>query len=88
MAYFLGWRLRPPRLDAIRILVSVTTACGLIWTGLMLLRGSRAAGYLALGFTVLPLAFAALGGYRLTTTNMVLAVLTLTVLFSVWNELK
>jgi hypothetical protein len=78
----------PTVLNVLRVLIPATTAVGLVWTGSLLGRGTRLGGFLALGFVLLPIAFAAVSRQRMGVTNIVFAVLGVIVLAIIWGELR
>jgi hypothetical protein len=78
----------PTILNVLGILVSATTAVGLVWTGALLGRGSRLGGFLALGFVLLPIAFAAISSQPIDTVEIVFGVLGVIVLSLIWHELR
>jgi hypothetical protein len=70
------------------LLIQATSAGGIVWSGSLLARGRRLGGYLALGFVVLPIVFAALSGAPLDIFEVAFAVLGVLVLVLCWHELK
>src|SRR5512140_2380767 len=48
----------PTTIGVLGVVVQAATAVGLVWTGSLLGRGTRLGGFLALGFVLLPIAFA------------------------------
>jgi len=78
----------PTMLVALGIVIQATTAVGLVWTGSLLGRGTRFGGFLALGFVLIPFAFAALRREAMDGTVFVFSVLGLLVLLIIWHELK
>ena len=78
----------PTMLVALGIVIQATTAVGLVWTGSLLGRGTRLGGFLALGFVLVPIAFAALRREAMDVTVFVFSVLGLLVLLIIWHELK
>ena len=70
------------------ILIGAMTAVGLVWTGSLLGRGNRLGGFLALGFLLLPVAFAVLTTQPIGGIESVVAVLGVIVLSIVWRDLK
>src|ERR1700720_141418 len=57
----------PTLLYVVGIVIDVIAAVGLVWTGSLLGRGTRLGGFLALGFVLLPLVFAALSLQAIST---------------------
>jgi hypothetical protein len=89
LAYLFGQEVFTPTiLSILGILVSATTAVGLVWTGTLLGRGSRLGGFLALGFVLLPIAFAAVARQPMATIELVFGVLGVIVLSLIWRELR
>jgi hypothetical protein len=89
LAYLFGQEVFTPTiLSILRILVPATTAVGLVWTGALLGRGSRLGGFLALGFVLLPIAFAAVARQPMATIELVFGVLGVIVLSLIWRELR
>ena len=78
----------PTVLSVSGILIAAMTAAGLVWTGSLLGRGSRLGGFLALGFLLLPVAFAVLTTQPIGGIESVVAVLGVIVLSIVWRDLK
>jgi len=78
----------PTVLTVSGILIAAMTAVGLVWTGSLLGRGNRLGGFLALGFLLLPVAFAVLTTQRIGGIESVVAVLAVIVLSIVWRDLK
>jgi hypothetical protein len=78
----------PTILFVLSILVGVTTAVGLVWTGSLLGRGSRLGGILALVFVLLPGVFAAIARQPIRVTDIVFGVLGVIVLALIWGELR
>jgi hypothetical protein len=78
----------PTILSVLAILVGVTTAVGLVWTGSLLGRGSRLGGILAFGFVLLPVAFAAIARQPMRATDIVFGVIGVIVLSLIWSELQ
>ena len=78
----------PTVLTVSGILIAAMTAVGLVWTGSLLRRGSRLGGFLALGFLLLPVAFAVLTTQPIGGIESVVAVLGVIVLSIVWRDLK
>ena len=78
----------PTVLTVSGILIAAMTAVGLVWTGSLLGRGSRLGGFLALGFLLLPVAFAVLTTQPIGGIESVVAVLGVIVLSIVWRDLK
>ena len=78
----------PTILNVSGILIGALTAVGLVWTGSLLGRGSRLGGFLALGFLLLPVAFAVLTTQPIGGIESVVAVLGVIVLSIVWRDLK
>jgi len=64
----------------------LAAAGGLFWTGLLLKRGERRGGWLALGFTLLPV-LPILFGAPVDWVTVLLTVVSLLVLASIWNDL-
>ena len=81
-------RFAPTILSVFSILVAVTAAVGLVWTGVLLGRGSRRGGILAFGFVLLPLAFAAITHQPMPAMDIVFGVLGAIVLSLIWRELR
>ena len=71
----------------VRLLIQAVAAGGLIWTGLLLARAKRVGGYMALGFVLLPLLFAAITRQPFEIFQVAFAVLAVIVLVAVWHEL-
>ena len=78
----------PTMLVVLGIVLGTAMAVGLVWTGSLLGRGTRFGGFLALGFVLIPFAFAALRREAMDGTVLVSSVLGLLVLLIVWHELK
>ncbi len=78
----------PTILVVFSLLIDATAAVGIVWSGLLLARGSRLGGYLALGFVLLPVVFAALSREPLDIFEIAFAVLGVIVLVVIWHELK
>ena len=78
----------PTVLTVSGILIAAMTAVGLVWSGSLLGRGSRLGGFLALGFLLLPVAFAVLTTQPIGGIESVVAVLGVIVLSIVWRDLK
>jgi hypothetical protein len=78
----------PPALVALGLLIEVIAAGGIIWTGLLLARGSRLGGFLAMGFVLLPIVFAAFSRAPLDGFHIAFAVLGVIILVAIWRELK
>ena len=78
----------PTVLTVSGILIAAMTAVGLVWTGSLLGRGNRLGGFLALGFLLLPVAFAVLTTQPIGGIESVVAVLGVIVLSIVWRDLK
>jgi hypothetical protein len=70
------------------LLINAMAAGGIVWSGLLLARGRRLGGYLALGFVLLPVVFAALSREPLDVFEITFAVLGVIVLALSWHELK
>jgi hypothetical protein len=70
------------------VVIALVSAVGLVWTGSLLGRGSRPGGYLALGFSLMPIVVAALMREPQSTINVVVAVIGVIVLAVVWRDLK
>src|ERR1700704_2240228 len=70
------------------LLINAMAAAGIVWSGLLLARGRRLGGYLALGFVLLPILFAALTREPLDIFEIAFAVLGVIVLALSWHELK
>jgi hypothetical protein len=79
--------IAPTVTNALSIGVGAVTATGLIWTGALLNRGRRIGGFMALGFVILPVAFAAATSQRVDGIDIVSAVLGVIVSTLIWNEL-
>jgi hypothetical protein len=78
----------PTILGVFSLLINALAAAGIVWSGLLLARGSRLGGYLALGFVVLPIIFAALSRQPLDMFEIAFAVLGVIILLAIWRELK
>ena len=78
----------PTMLVVLGIVLGTAMAVGLVWTGLLVGRGTRLGGFLALGFVLVSFVFAALRGEAMDGTVLVFSVLGLLVLLIVWHELK
>jgi hypothetical protein len=78
----------PTILVVFSLLINAMAAVGIVWSGLLLARGSRLGGYLALGFTLLPIVFAAFTRKPLGIFEIAFAVLGVIVLVVIWHELK
>jgi hypothetical protein len=78
----------PLTLVVLGLLIQAIAAGGIVWTGLLLARGSRLGGYLAIGFVLLPIAFAAFTREPLDMFQIAFAVLGVIVLVVIWHELK
>ncbi|HWO87974.1 MAG TPA: hypothetical protein VNL98_02370 [Gemmatimonadales bacterium] len=72
---------------AIALGVRLIAGGGLLWTGILLERGERRGGWLALGFTVLPV-LQLLVGAPLDWITILWTVLALLVLASIWDYLS
>ena len=70
------------------VLIQAMAAGGIVWSGTLLAHGSRLGGYLALGFVLLPIVFAALSRQPLDMFEIAFAVLGVIVLVVIWHELK
>ena len=70
------------------LLINAMAAAGIVWSGLLLARGRCLGGYLALGFVLLPIVFAALSRTPLDIFEVAFAVLGVLVLALCWQELK
>lgn len=70
------------------LFIQAMSAAGIVWSGSLLARGRRLGGYLALGFVVLPIVFAALSRAPLDMVEVAFAVLGVLVLVLCWHELK
>jgi hypothetical protein len=79
--------ITPTVTSALTIAIGAVTAVGLIWTGSQLSRGTRIGGFMALGFVVLPVAFAAATSQAMDWLDIVSAVLGVIVFALIWNEL-
>jgi hypothetical protein len=75
-------------LVVLNLLIQAIAAGGIIWTGVLLARGSRLGGFLAVGFVLLPIVFAALTREPLDMFQIAFAVLGVIVLIVIWHELK
>jgi hypothetical protein len=75
-------------LGVFSLLINAMAAGGIVWSGILLARGSRLGAYLALGFTLLPIVFAALGREPLDMFQIAFAVLGVIVLVGIWHELQ
>ncbi len=73
--------------DILGIVILAILTAGLIWTGVLLGRGSRRGGLFALGFTLMPIAYAVLTPDRPSTATLVFSGLGVIVLFIIWREL-
>lgn len=69
------------------VLINAMAAAGIVWSGLLLARGRRLGGYLALGFVLLPVVFAALSRAPLGILEIAFAALGVIVLALSWHEL-
>jgi hypothetical protein len=78
----------PTSLVVFSLLVNALAAAGIVWSGLLLARGRRLGGYLALGFVLLPIVFAAFSRTPLDIFEVAFAVLGVLVLALCWQELK
>jgi hypothetical protein len=78
----------PTILIVLAILVQATAAVGLVWTGALLSRGSRLGGFLALGFLLLPIAFATVSRQPMNAADIVFGTLGVIVLLLIWHELR
>lgn len=78
----------PTILVVVSILIQAMAAGGIVWSGSLLARGRRLGGYVALGFVVLPIVFAALSREPLDMFEIAFAVLGVIVLVVIWHELK
>ena len=78
----------PTILVVFSLLIQAMAAGGIVWSGSLLARGSRLGGYLALGFVLLPIVFAALSREPLDIFEIAFAVLGVLVLAVIWHELK
>jgi hypothetical protein len=78
----------PPILGVLAVLIALTAAVGLVWTGSLLGRGSRLGGILALGFVLLPAAFAAIARQPMRVTDIAFGVIGVIVLSLIWRELR
>jgi hypothetical protein len=78
----------PTILVVFSLLINAMAAAGIVWSGLLLARGRRLGGYVALGFVLLPVVFAALAREPLDIFEIVFAVLGVLVLALCWQELK
>jgi hypothetical protein len=78
----------PTATSVLSIVIQAVSAVGLVWTGSLLGRGARVGGFLALGFILLPIGFAALSSQPIVTINVVFAVLGVIVFAIIWRELK
>jgi hypothetical protein len=81
-------RQLPTILGVFSVLISAIAAAGIVWSGLLLARGSRLGGYVALGFVLLPIVFAAFTPESVDMFQIAFAVLGVIVLLSVWHELR
>ena len=78
----------PTILVVFSLLINAMAAAGIVWSGLLLARGRRLGGYVALGFVLLPILFAALTREPLDIFEIAFAVLGVLVLALCWQELK
>ncbi|HEY5022358.1 MAG TPA: hypothetical protein VII30_07725 [Gemmatimonadaceae bacterium] len=78
----------PTILVVFSLLINAMAAAGIVWSGLLLARGRRFGGYLALGFVLLPIVFAAFSRTPLDIFQVAFAVLGVLVLALCWQELK
>ena len=78
----------PTILVVFSLLIQAMAAGGIVWSGLLLARGRRLGGYVALGFVLLPIVFAALIREPLDIFEIAFAVLGVIVLAVIWHELK
>jgi hypothetical protein len=78
----------PTILVVFSLLTNAMAAAGIVWSGLLLARGRRLGGYVALGFVLLPVVFAALTREPLDIFQIAFAVLGVLVLALCWQELK
>ena len=78
----------PTILVVFSLLIQTMAAGGIVWSGLLLARGRRLGGYVALGFVLLPIVFAALIREPLDIFEIAFAVLGVIVLAVIWHELK
>lgn len=78
----------PKMLVLVSLLVQAIAASGLIWTGLLFARAKRLGGYLAFGFVLLPVVFAAITREPLDIFDTAFAVLGVIVLVVIWHELS
>jgi hypothetical protein len=89
IGYVLGReQFAPAILSVLGILIGVIAAVGLVWTGLLLGRGTRRGGLLALGFVLLPMVFGALSLQPIEAFDIVFAILGVIVLSAIWRELN
>jgi hypothetical protein len=87
----LGFSHHPPAstiLVVFILLIQAVSAGGIVWSGLLLARGRRLGGYVALGFVLLPIVFAALIREPLDIFEIAFAVLGVIVLAVIWHELE
>jgi hypothetical protein len=78
----------PTILVVLSLLTNAMAAAGIVWSGLLLARGRRLGGYVALAFVLLPVVFAALTREPLDIFQIAFAVLGVLVLALCWQELK
>jgi hypothetical protein len=78
----------PTILVVFSLLINALAAAGIVWSGLLLARGRRFGAYLALGFVLLPIVFAAISRTPLDIFEVAFAVLGVLVLALCWQELK
>jgi hypothetical protein len=78
----------PTILVVFPLLTNAIAAAGIVWSGLLLARGRRLGGYVALGFVLLPVVFAALTREALDIFQIAFAVLGVLVLALCWQELN
>jgi len=78
----------PTMLVVLGIFLWTATAVGLVWTGLLVGRGTRLGGFLALGFVLISFVFAALRGEAMDFAVIIFSALGLLVLLIIWHELK
>jgi hypothetical protein len=89
IAYASGRVVFAPTLpNVVRIFVEVIAAVGLVWTGSLLGRGTRFGGFLALGFVLLPLVFAALSLQHIRAVDLVFGIFGVIVFAIIWRELR
>ena len=78
----------PTILVVFSLLINAMAATGIVWSGSLLARGRRLGAYVALGFVLLPIVFAALTRQPLDIFAIAFAVLGVIVLAVIWHELE